>query len=417
MPVGLNRHSLGPGEPALSEWAAAALALPDAGRLRRGRLERVRAQALQHDVAGVLLYDPLNLRYATDTTNMQVWLMHNASRYAWVPADGPVVLWEHEHCEHLSAHSDIVSEIRPCVPWFHFAAGQRVAEIAERWAGEIAELVHSRGGGKRRLAVDRCNPEGVAALRARGIEVVNGESLMEQARAIKGPEEIAAMRCAIHACERAMQQMREHLRPGISEQQLWAHLHAGVIARAGEWLETRLLSSGPRCNPWYQECSSRLVEDGDLVAFDTDLVGAYGYMCDMSRTWLAGDRPASAEQRDLYCLAHEQVRVNTERLRPGITFHELTHGALQHDERRFRRYNLLYHGVGMGDEAPSIYFPQHWSAYGHDGVLEPGMVLCVESYVGRIDGGPGVKLEDQVLITAQGHEVLTTFPYERGLLA
>ena len=94
--------------------------------------------------------------------------------------------------------------------------------------------------------------------------------------------------------------MEAALKPGISENELWAELHRGNIARGGEWIETRLLSSGPRTNPWFQECSSRIIEAGDLVAFDTDLIGPYGFCADLSRTWLCGDGPPSDEQRDLY---------------------------------------------------------------------------------------------------------------------
>ncbi|MEW9838409.1 M24 family metallopeptidase, partial [Mesorhizobium marinum] len=127
--------------------------------------------------------------------------------------------------------------------------------------------------------------------------------VMESARLIKSPDEMLAMRRAIVACEAAMGEMEAALRPGISENELWAELHHGNIARSGEWIETRLLSSGPRTNPWFQECSSRKIEAGDLVAFDTDLIGPYGFCADLSRTWLCGDGQASNEQRDLFRIA------------------------------------------------------------------------------------------------------------------
>ncbi|MEZ5627408.1 MAG: Xaa-Pro peptidase family protein [Rhodocyclaceae bacterium] len=412
----LNMHTQGPGAEALAEWARAGLVLPDLTAMRRHRLARVRQQLRQADYAGIVLYDPVNVRYATDSTNMQVWLLHNASRYVFVPADGPVVLWEFDHCDFLSGHTEVIDEIRPCVPWFYFCAGDRVPEQAQRWAGEIAALVRQHGGGNTRLAIDRCNAEGVAALDGLGIQVHNGEAVMERAREIKGEDEIRAMRCAIHACEQGMVVMRQHLEPGISEQRLWSHLHAENIARGGEWIETRLLASGPRCNPWYQECSSRTIENGDLVAFDTDLVGSYGICVDTSRTWLCGDRTPSAAQRDIYRRAWEQVQHNIALLRPGVSYHELTHRALRYPADTFRHYTCLYHGVGLCDEAPIIYFPEAWQRFGYDGVLEPGMVMCVESYLGRIDGGPGVKLEEQVLITPTGHEVLTRYPFEDSLL-
>ena len=97
--------------------------------------------------------------------------------------------------------------------------------------------------------------------------------------------------------------MREALRPGITENALWAKLHERNIALGGEWIETRLLSSGPRTNPWFRESSMRVIEKGDMVSVDTDLVGPYGYCCDMSRFWVCGEGPASDEQRRLYAAA------------------------------------------------------------------------------------------------------------------
>ena len=412
----LNMHELGPGELAVSEWQAAGLELPDLDMIRQYRLARVRDYLRKFDYAGIVLYDPLNVRYATDSTNMQIWVIHNASRYLFVPTEGPIVLWEFSGCDFLSQHVKVIDEIRSTVPWFYFCAGDRYEEQAKKWAAEIADLVKQHGGGNMRLAIDRCNHEGIAALMSHGIEVRNGEEVMELAREIKCAEEIKAMRCAIHACERSIDVMRSHMEPGIMEQHLWSYLHAENIKRGGEWIETRLMASGPRCNPWYQECSSRKIQAGDLVCFDTDLIGSYGICVDISRSWLCGDVAPTAAQRDIYRKAHEQIVRNTEWLRPGLTYHDLTHKSLQYDPNEYGHYSCLYHGVGLCDEAPNIYFRDAWDSFGYDGVLEPGMVICVESYVGRKSGGPGVKLEDQVLITETGHERLSTYPFEAHLL-
>lgn len=412
----LNMHDLGPGKLALAEWKAAGLPLPDMQKIRQYRLDRVRQYLRKYDYAGIVLSDPLNVRYATDSTNMQIWVMHNAARYTFIPTEGPVVLWEFSHCDYLSGHNPLIDEIRPAQAYFYFSAGDRVDEMAQRWGDEIADLVRQHGGGNMRLAIDRCNPQGLRVLEGHGIELHNGEELMEIAREIKSDEEMKAMRCAVHACERAINVMKVNLRPGMMEQELWSYLHAENIKRGGEWIETRLLASGPRCNPWYQECSSRVIEAGDLVGFDTDLIGSYGVCVDMSRTWLCGDVEPTVAQRDIYRKAYDQIMANLEWLRPGVTFHELTHKTLTYDSHDYLHYTVLYHGVGLCDEYPAIYFPSAWDDYGYDGVLQPGMVMCVESYLGRRSGGPGVKLEDQVLITEDGYELLTHYPYEEKLL-
>jgi Xaa-Pro aminopeptidase len=407
----LNQHVIGYGVLAEREWAALGLGAPDMDKARRYRLARIRAELSKRDLAGIVVYDPLNVRYATDSTDMQLWVMHNAVRYAFVGTQGPVILWDFHNCEHLSWHLDLIDEIRHGTAWHYYEAGENRIERAKRWAAEIADILKGCGGGNRRLAVDRINPDGVEALAEHGIEVHSGEEVMEHARTVKCADELKAMRRAIAACEAAIGAMQKALTPGMTENDLWSILHAENIRRGGEWIETRLLSSGPRTNPWFQECSARVIEAGDLVAFDTDLIGAYGYCCDISRTWLAGAKRATNEQRSLYSMAEEQIAANMEMLRPGLSFRELSERATSVlPECLPNRYSVLFHGVGLCDEYPAVPYPEDWGRSGYDGVLEPGMIVCVESYVGRHGGHEGVKLEEQVLITESGFEQLSKYP-------
>lgn len=406
----LNWHTLGPGEPAVGEWAELGLELPDLEAIREYRLQRVLERLHELDYGGIVLFDPLNARYATASTNMQIWILHNKSRYAFVGADGYVVQFEFSHAYYLSDPFSAIDEVRPATDWYYFAAGGTFDAKAKRWAGEIAELLREHGGGSSRLALDSVNPEGVHHLEELGVSVHNGEEVMELARSIKSPEEIKAMRCAMAAAERSMEVMHDQLAPGISEQELWSHLHAESIKRGGEWIETRLLSSGPRTNPWYQECSSRVIEEGELVAFDTDLIGSYGMCVDISRTWLCGDGSPTRAQREIFDLALEQINRSISLIRPGATFRELTFDSWIPDPEVYRHYTTQFHGVGLCDEYPAVYFPEDWEAAGYDGIVEPGMVLAVESYVGRLDGGEGVKLEEQLLVTETGTEVLSSYP-------
>jgi Xaa-Pro dipeptidase len=404
---------LGPGSLAVGEWQALGLELPDVRAMRGYRLARVRAQLAERDYAGVVVTDPINLRYATDSTNMQVWCLHNPVRYAFVATEGPVIVFDFHGSAHLSAHLDLVDEVRPGRGWYFFKSGERIAEHALSWAAEIADLVQAHGGGNRRLALDHVNPEGVEALKARGLSVHEGQAVMEHARALKSADEIKAMRCALATCESAMKAMQEHLRPGVTEQELWADLHAETIRRGGEWIETRLLSSGPRTNPWFQECGSRRIEAGDLVAFDTDLIGPYGYCADISRTWRCGEGRASQRQRDLYRLAREQIAYNLELVRPGLGFQEFSRMAFALPGRYApNRYSTIAHGVGLCDEYPAIYYPEDAKESGYEGVLEAGMTICLESYIGEAGGPEGVKLEEQTLVTETGAEVLSRYPFE-----
>jgi Xaa-Pro aminopeptidase len=408
---------LGPGAPATDEWAALCLELPDVPTMRAWRLARVREQLAARDYAGILVADPINTRYATDSTNMQVWCLHNPVRYAFIATTGPVVVFDFHGSAHLSSHLDLVDEVRPGRGWYFFNSGPRVAEHAVAWAAEIADLVRAHGGGNRRLAIDRSDREGIAALQALGVIVHDGQEVMELARAIKSADEIKAMRCALASTNAAMQAMQSQLVPGVTEQALWAHLHHENILRGGEWIETRLLASGPRTNPWFQECGSRAIEAGDLVAFDTDLIGPYGYCVDISRTWLCGERPASEAQRVLYRVAREQITHNLAQIKAGVSFREFSERAFALPERyRANRYSTVVHGVGLCDEYPAIYYPEEAAETGYDGILEANMTICLESYVGEAGGPEGVKLEEQVLVTVTGAEVLSSYPFEDEVL-
>jgi Xaa-Pro dipeptidase len=409
--------NLGPGALALQEWEERGLALPDLDAMRRYRLGRLRAQLSRSGYGGALLTDPINVRYATDSTNMQVWCLHNLVRYAYVATDGPVVLFDFHGSDHLSDHLELVDEVRHGRSWFYFETGSNTAAAAEAWAKEIAVLVDAHGGGDRRLAVDHLDPIGAAALGGLGVELVDGQEVAELARSIKSEDEVAAMRCVLDATERSIEVMRGALVPGVTEQELWSHLHAENIRRGGEWIETRLLASGPRTNPWFQECSSRVIEAGDLVAFDTDLIGPYGYCADLSRTWICGEVRPSAQQRERYRIAVEQIEHNLGLLRAGAGFLEVAERSFPLPERyRANRYSVVLHGVGLCDEYPALVYAED-AAFAYDGTFEAGMTVCVESYIGEVGGPDGVKLEQQALITETGVELLSTSPYDEAFLS
>ena len=413
-----DRVEIGPTDIAFAEWAAAGLQAPDMPALREYRLARLQEQIIRHDCAGLLLFDPLNIRYATDATNMQLWTTHNPARACFVPPQGNVILWDFHNCEHLSQHLPLIGEVRHGASFFYFETGDRTAAAADEFVAVILDLMARFGGKNKRLAVDRIEHVGYAALRANDVDVLEGQVLTEHARSVKNANELNAMRCAIHACERAVDEMRHAMRPGVSENEMWAALHAGNIKRGGEWIETRILASGPRTNPWFQECGPRIMQEGDMMAFDTDLVGTHGYCCDISRSWIVGDARPTDEQRTLYQIAYEHVMTNISLIKPGMTFAEMTAKAHRLPEAyRPLRYGVLAHGVGLCDEYPSVRYPEDVEAHGYSGSFVPGMTLCVEAYVGAVGGQEGVKLEEQVVVTETGCAPLSQYPYEKALLA
>ena len=388
----------------------------DLDEVRRYRLARVREALAARDLAGIILYDPVNIRYATDASNMQVWCAHNEARYLYVPTEGPVTLFEFGGGSDLiNAGLPTIDEVRGATYVLYFIAGGRQADNARAWAAELDSVIRERGGGNPRIAIDRVGPVGMIEMQRLGYEIHDGFEVMENARKIKSDGEIILMRHAIAVCEQAIVGMREALRPGITENALWAELHRGNIAGGGEWIECRLLASGPRTNPWFRESSMRVIERGDIVAFDTDLVGPYGYCADISRTWVCDARP-SDEQRRIYAEAYTHILHDKALLKPGVTFRELTERSRPlGDEFVDGRYSVAMHGVGLCDEYPAIPYPQDYEP-GDDGVLQEGMVMCVEALAAPAGGREAVKLEEQVLITADGYEQLSSYPLEEDWL-
>lgn len=408
--VANNRHSVGLPAETLAEIEAEDIVLPDLDVVRRYRLQRVRDRLRDLDYAGIILYDPVHIRYACDATNMTLWSAHNPCRYLWVGAEGPMILFDFSETAFLAGHNPLVDEVRPATQWMYELSGIEMERFLRRWSSELAAVVAEHGSGNRRVAIDRASPDAIHALDRCGLELRNGGEVMEGARSVKSPEEVTLMRAALVAAERSVEAMRTSLKPGMTELELWAILHAENIRRGGEWIENRFLCSGPRTNPWFHEAAGRVIEDGDLVAFDTDLIGIFGMCVDISRTWIAGSRRPNANQLDVFARSEETIQRNIEMVRPGVTFRELTFDSWAPDVDEFHQYSNQYHGVGMADEWPMIVFPHTWDQSGYDGVVEPGMVLCVESFVARRGWGEGVKLEQQVLVTEHGHELLSGYP-------
>ena len=382
-------------------------------RLQRGRLEKMRTQLRRFDCPAGLFYDPINIRYVTDVSNMQVYSLHNPCRYVFVAVDGPVILFDFRGCEHLSEHSIVVDEIRSARSWYHFNSGPRNHEHVKLWANEIDDLMQVYASSNKRIAIDKIDPLGAAELSQLGYEIVEGQEVAHCARLIKTEEEIIAIRHAVEVCQHGMLRMRDASQPGKTEQEIWSHLHQANIEYGGEWIETRLLTSGPRTNPWYQECSDRIVVAGDMISVDSDLVGPQGYSADISRSWIVGAEKPDDEQKQLYNLAFEQIQRNCELFKAGRSYRDIgIQGWQLPKPYSANQQPAIAHGIGLCNEFPLIFNSPWFEADGFDDELQAGMVFCIESYVGEPDGKEGVKLEQQILVTDDGFELLSDMAFE-----
>ncbi len=378
-------------------------------KLRSYRLDRVKKVLEKNNIEACILFDPVNVRYALDTVNMSVYNMHNLTRYCFVPVNGPVILYEYFNCERLSSHLNLINEIRPAITWDYFSNGDQAGAQLEKWINEVKDLTNSHCKSKK-LAIDVINGPAVTALNKVGIEIVDAKLILEQARVIKSPEELKCMKAAIEVAEIGIVKMREQLKAGITEDELWSILHKTNIEHGGEWIECRILSSGQRTNPWMQESSNKVIQSGEIVSFDTDMVGPYGYCADISRAFVEGHK-FNEEQKKIYLMAVEHINHNSRLIKPGMSFEEFTEKSWKLPEEYYgNRYSCMVHGIGLCDEWPMIRYPTDGGQ--REGHFEKNMTITVETYIGKVGGKEGVKLEQQYLVGENNLELMSHHPLE-----
>ena len=383
-------------------------------RMRMYRLKRVLEQLQKNDVGACILFDPINIRYATDSRNMSLFTMHELVRFVFISAEGKVILFDYPKSEHLSEHLCTIDEVRSVVSWDFFSANNFVDKNAKEWAKIVHDLIREHSPSNSRLAIDVSDPVGIQTLLKQfNVEIINAQKFIETARSIKCADELICMQASLETAEKGMYLMKEKLQAGMTEEELWSFMHKVNIENGGEWFETRLLVSGSRTNPWLQECSNKVIEPGELVAFDTDMVGPYGYCADISRTFVEGNR-FNDEQKRLYSLSLEHIQHNEKLIKAGTSFREFAEKSWKLPDNCYdNHYPCILHGIGLCDEWPLVAYPNSdFSNADYSSYVEENMTVCIESYIGEVGGREGIKLEDQYLVTKEGLKKLSSFPYE-----
>jgi Xaa-Pro aminopeptidase len=383
----------------------------DMQRLYSYRLDRIRGALKEKEAALALFVSPMSLRYAVDYRSYALYQSHAPTTYLIVPVEGPVVAYE---CYGVPPGAD---ESRKGWANSFFDGGTELTEHQRRLALDVRDFLREIGTDNRRVAVEYVNPSLTQALLQQGLEVIDGVAISEEARRIKSTDEIECMKWAIEVAQFGIDKMKAAMKPGVSEVQLWGLLNYTNLANQGDWHNGRMLASGPRTNPWLQEATGRKIESGDLVGFDTDMVGPFGYFADISRTFHCGPAKPTARQKEIYQWAVREVEYNMALVKPGMNYSEYQAATLEMPEEFHEQaYVGCAHGAGMTDEAPLIK-QKHRQKVAYDGVFEPGMVLCIETYCGAVGEPDGVKIEQQVLVTDDGIELLSTYPYEEELMS
>ena len=291
------------------------------------------------------------------------------------------------------------------------------AGIAEELARKIKRELEKFGVANEPLGVDVIELPVLFALKSLGIDVVDGQQVFLEARAIKGQDEISLLAQAASMVDSAYETLYEFLRPGVRENETVGLVSKTLYDLGSEYVEGVNAISGERCSPHPHVFSDRLIRPGDPAFFDI-LHSYQGYRTCYYRSFAVGS--ASSAQNDAYTRAREYMDRAIALVRPGATTADIVKVWPKAQEFGFpdeeAAFALQYgHGVGLSIWEKPIF--SRLVSLEHPEVLEEGMVFALETYWPSADGIGAARIEEELVVTATGCEVITKFPAEKLLVA
>ena len=391
----------------------------DLDRLREARLARLRATLEGSSLGALLTFDFSNIRYMT-ATHIGTWAMDKLIRFAVLPRGGEPVLWDFgsaaKHHQLFNPWLDGTERARAGISTlrgaFHPEAG-----IAEEVARKVATVLREHGLAGEPLGVDLVEMPILAALRAEGIDVVDGQQVFLEARRLKTEDEISLLTQACSMVDAAYDELYGFLRPGVRENECVGVVSKVLYDLGSEYVEGVNAISGERCSPHPHVYSDRVVRPGDPAFFDI-LHSHLGYRTCYYRCFAVGS--ASPAMRDAYTRCREYMDLAIAKVRPGATTADIVELWPTAQEFGFpdeeAAFALQYgHGVGLSIWEKPIF--SRLVSLDHPEVLEEGMVFALETYWPAGDGWSAARIEEEVVVTADGCEVITKFPAEDLLVA
>ncbi len=400
----------------------------DMGRLRVERLGRLKAELERSSLGAVLTFDFHNIRYMT-ATHIGTWAMDKMIRFAILPRGGDPVLWDFgSAAKHHTLQATWLDEphaeagrgdnygSRAGISTLRGAIGPG-AHRAEDVAAKIVEVLRDFGLEGQPVGVDVIEPDVLFALQAAGVPVVDGQQLFLEARRIKTPDEIGLLTQAASMVDTAYENLYEFLRPGVRENECVGLVAKTLYDLGSEHVEGVNAISGERCSPHPHVYSDRLIRPGDPAFFDI-LHSFMGYRTCYYRTFAVGS--ASRAQRDAYTICRELMDRAIAAVKPGVTTADIVSLWPRAEEFGFANeeaaFALQYgHGLGLSIWERPIF--SRMTSFDAPETLEEGMVFALETYWPAADGWGAARIEEEVVVTATGAEVITKFPAEELLVA
>ncbi len=390
----------------------------DFSRLRSERLARAKSSLGASELGALLLFDPNNIRYVT-STHIGEWARDKNARFALLARGDDPILWDFGSA---ARHHRLFA---PWLPAENFRAGVAPMRgampvetgVPDGLAKKIVVELHERGLEGEPVGVDMADLVTLEALARAGVQVVDGSRVMLEARKIKTADEIALLDHACGIVDAVYEEIYELLRPGVYEHQIVARAQQLLFEMGSEQVEAINAVSGDRCNPHPHVFSDRLLRPGDQAFFDV-IHSFMGYRTCYYRTFNVGG--VSQSQLDAYKQCREWLDAAIELVRPGTTTDEIASVWPTAQELGFPDEESCFglqfgHGVGVGLYEPPMISRVH--SLDCPVELEQGMVFALETYCPATDGHSAARIEEEVVVTKDGNEILTRFPAEELLVA
>ena len=391
----------------------------DFRRLRDYRLGRVREQLEASELGALLLFETSNIRYTT-STNIGYWGFNKTERYALVTRTGGPYIWDFgsaakAHRLQLPSIYD-TSNSRGGNTGLQGAIGPG-SGLMPRAIDELQAVLREEGVEDMPIGLDVAEAEFIFHLQNAGLDLRDGQQLMMRAREIKSPDEIMLLTQACAMVDGVYQDIFEALKPGVRESDIVALAHKRLFEMGSEFVEAINSIAGERCTPHPHVFSDRLIRPGDQAYFD--IIHVFnGYRTCYYRTFVVGR--ASTAHRDAFKQAREWMDAAIDLVRPGVTTDQIARVWPEAHEFGFEdemdAFGLQFgHGVGVGlHERPIV---SRLNSLDDPVEIQEGMVFALETYAPASDGRSAARIEEEIVVTANGPQVITLFPCDELMVA
>jgi Xaa-Pro aminopeptidase len=386
-------------------------------RLRTQRLERAKAVIKGSECGALLCFDMTNIRYIT-ATHIGTWAQDKLNRFCLLPRDDEPIMWDFgSAARHHQLYNPWLGErSRAGISTLRGAMSPesgRAEDVARKIRVELEQrnLLHEPVG------VDAVEPPVLFALQAEGVQVVDGQQLMQRARLIKTEDEITLLNTACMMVDAAYEELYAAMKPGMRENECVGLVNKVLYDLGSEFVEGVNAISGERCNPHPHVYTDRVLRPGDPAYFDI-LHSFMGYRTCYYRTFAIGS--ASRAQVDAYKRCRDMLDDAIGLIKPGVTTGDVVEVWPPGQDFGFPDEEAAFalqfgHGVGLSIWEKPIF--SRLVSLDHPEPIEEGMVFALETFWPAADGWSAARIEEQLVVTADGCEVITRFPAEELMVA